>query len=144
MGKKTITKNREHISVAYMLWCICNMPIHQRLTECRCQYTMYMWTFMRCTMWTLCPLALKLWWQRDNRGKELVTFKVMGETIWTTFCQPYHYSLLLLHLTPMLLLHVYNTHSQKIWWGIKFGSLVVGVETANLKSANIILPTTMT
>ena len=30
-------------------------------------------------------------------------------------------------------------YSQKIWQGLKFGSLVVGVETTKLKSANIIL-----
>ena len=30
-------------------------------------------------------------------------------------------------------------YSQKIWWGFKFGGLAVGVETAKLKSANIML-----
>ena len=29
-------------------------------------------------------------------------------------------------------------YSWKVWWGIKFGGLVIGVETAKLKSANII------
>ena len=29
-------------------------------------------------------------------------------------------------------------YSRKIWWEIKFGSLAVRVETAKLKSANII------
>ena len=35
-------------------------------------------------------------------------------------------------------------YSQKLWWGFKFGGLAVRVETAKLKSGNIILaaPTT--
>ena len=37
----------------------------------------------------------------------------------------------------------YIPYSQKIWQGFKFGGLAVGVETAELKSTNIISATPM-
>ena len=37
-----------------------------------------------------------------------------------------------------LLVSIFIPYSWKIWWGIKFGSLAVWVETAKLKSANFI------
>ena len=96
------------------------------------------WTHVAtlCMEWEILSYAMLVILCNDYTGH---TFVYMYK-LWEVY---YAESLILIsishghtHLSPDLILIPY---SRKIWRGFKFGGLVVGVETAKLKSANIML-----
>ena len=73
----------------------------------------------------------------------LHTLYTLHITLYSVACAGVYASAFLPRPMFYLIIHKWSRkgvpYSWKIWWGIKFGGLVVRVETAKLKSTNIIL-----